>query len=103
MGPDVSEARSLLPRIEGEYEQTYYAGIIHERRAKSLLTNGTPGAGCVAYEWLHEAMGLYEKAEKIRPPGNDDALLRWNTCARMIMRHEHIRPLPQEEVEQFLE
>ena len=26
-----------------------------------------------------------EKAEELRPPGNDDALLRWNACARIIM------------------
>lgn len=30
-------------------------------------------------------MDHYEKAESIRPAGNDDALLRWNACARIIM------------------
>jgi hypothetical protein len=30
-------------------------------------------------------MANYEKAESIRPAGNDDALLRWNACARIIM------------------
>ena len=24
----------------------------------------------------------------MRPPGNDEAILRWNTCARMLGRHE---------------
>ena len=33
-------------------------------------------------------MEFFEKAESIRPPGNDDAILRWNTCARLIMRHQ---------------
>jgi len=31
-------------------------------------------------------MSWYEKAEAVRPAANDDALLRWNTCARLIMR-----------------
>jgi hypothetical protein len=31
-------------------------------------------------------MAGYEKAEALREPGNDDAVLRWNTCARLIMR-----------------
>jgi hypothetical protein len=29
----------------------------------------------------------------VRPPENDDALLRWNTCARFIMRHPEIKPV----------
>ena len=33
-------------------------------------------------------MRQFERAEKIRPPGNDDALLRWNTCARMMTRNK---------------
>ena len=33
-------------------------------------------------------MRQFEKAEKIRPAGNDDALLRWNTCARMMARNK---------------
>ena len=30
-------------------------------------------------------MRCYEKAEGIRPEENDEALLRWNTCARILM------------------
>jgi hypothetical protein len=33
-------------------------------------------------------MRWYERAEALRPPGNDDALLRWNTCARIIMQNK---------------
>jgi len=40
-------------------------------------------------------MGHYETAMKFASPGNDDAILRWNTCARMIMQNPHIRPLPE--------
>ena len=47
-------------------------------------------------------MELYEKAEKIRPAGNDDAILRWNTCARMIRRF-HLKPRDEEFIEHQLE
>jgi hypothetical protein len=42
-------------------------------------------------------MEHYERAQALRPPGNDDAILRWNTCARMIMRDPEIHPLPHED------
>jgi hypothetical protein len=29
-------------------------------------------------------MDAYEKASIIRPPGNDDSILRWNACVRTI-------------------
>ena len=28
-----------------------------------------------------------ERAEAERPPDNDDALLRWNACARLLNEH----------------
>ena len=47
-------------------------------------------------------MNHYEKAEAIRPHGNDDAILRWNTCARVIMRNAEVRPLPHDEFQPIL-
>jgi hypothetical protein len=81
----VTQAQELLPRLRDPYEQAYYAGIICERRAKAQLHRAGPGCGFEAYEFLREAMVWYEKAEALRPSGNDDALLRWNACARIIM------------------
>ena len=81
----ITEATEVLPRLRDPYERAYYAGIICERRAKACLRQGGPGSGFDAYEFLREAMAWYEKAETVRPAGNDDALLRWNACARMIM------------------
>jgi len=81
----VIQAQELVTRLQDQYERTYYAGIISERRAKARLHQGSPGSGHEAFQFLREAMGWYEKAEVIRPPGNDDALLRWNACARIIM------------------
>lgn len=89
-GATVATARELLPRLQGEYERAYYTGIILERQATSLLER--TGAGHVAHDLLRHAMEYYEAAEALRPAGNDDAILRWNTCARTIMRHPHVRP-----------
>jgi hypothetical protein len=33
---------------------------------------------------LREAMRFYEEAEKIHPPKNDDSVLRWNRCVRLL-------------------
>ena len=97
-GASVEDARRLLPRIEGEYERAYYAGIICERRAAALLERSGPGTGAVAYDWFVRAMEHYERAEALRPAGNDSALLRWNTCARALMRNPQLAPAARLEV-----
>jgi tetratricopeptide (TPR) repeat protein len=98
----VKEALKTVDRLTDEYERTYYTGIIHERRAKALLKHATPRGGPRAYEWLREAMACYEKAEELRPPSNDDALLRWNACARLIMSDQHLAPMSEEPREPLL-
>ena len=70
-------------KLSNEYEKAYYSGIIHERRAKATLVKG----GLQTYEHLTHAMECFERAEAIRPAGNDDAILRWNECARVINRN----------------
>ena len=84
----VHRAREVLPRLKDDYKRAYYAGIICERRAKSLLHRSALGAADVAVEWFREAMSWYEKAESLRPAGNDESILRWNTCVRLLGRHE---------------
>ena len=81
----VGEGRiqDFLTKIEGDYERFYYTGIVYERRAKAVLEKG----GINAYELFEQAMEWFEKAEAIRPAGNDDAILRWNGCARIIKRN----------------
>ena len=102
-GVTVAKARELLTKIYNEYEREYYGGIISERWAESLLRQGAPGAGFAAYESLHDAMAHYERAEAIRPHGNDEALLRWNTCARILMRNRELRPRGAEKFEPAFE
>jgi hypothetical protein len=98
-GVSAAKAREVLPRLKGDYERVYYAGIICERWAESLLRQGSPGAGFTAYEWLREAMEHYQRAEALRPAGNDDTLLRWNACARILMRNPELRPRKIEKFE----
>jgi hypothetical protein len=98
----VAEAWTTVARLRDDYERAYYSGIVYERRAKARLRHETPGSGPQAYEWLREAMTWYEKAEAIRPSANDDALLRWNACARLIMRNRHLVPHREERGEPML-
>jgi tetratricopeptide (TPR) repeat protein len=84
----VRRAQELIPRLDAEYDQAYYAGIIYERRANARLTGQASGSREVAFDLYRQAMKWYERAEELEPPGSEDALLRWNTCARQIMRHK---------------
>jgi hypothetical protein len=75
-GAAVGQARELLPRLKGDYEQRYYAGIIWERSAHAQLRKGAPNASFSAYEGFLQAIDCYERATPMRPTGNDDAILR---------------------------
>jgi hypothetical protein len=101
-GAAAGKARELLPRIKGDYEQRYYAGIIWERSAHAQLRKGAPNASFSAYEGFLQAMDCYERAIPLRPADNDDAILRWNTCARVLMRNPNLRPRPDEAYEPVL-
>jgi hypothetical protein len=88
LAESVRRAREVLPKLTDEYERAYYSGIICERRARAQLHRGSLGSADVAAEWFREAMRWYEEAEAMRPHGNDESILRWNTCVRMLGRHE---------------
>ncbi|MEO5722510.1 MAG: hypothetical protein ABIR71_13720 [Chthoniobacterales bacterium] len=92
-GVSDTQMKEILDRITGEYERAYFAGILAERRAKMKLAQGAHGA-VWAYDLFRDAMECYEKAEALRPEKNDDALLRWNTCARIIAKNKLV---PREE------
>ena len=93
-------AQEILARIKGGYEQAYYAGIIWERVGHARIRQGGTGEGASAYHALRGAMAHYERAIELASPGNDDAILRWNTCARAIMQNPDGRPLPDDDTEQ---
>jgi len=97
------KAREVLPRLKDEYKRTYYDGVIHERRAKALLQSGRPGSPAMSYDAFRDAMACYESAERLGPAGNDEARLRWNTCARILNGTPHLAPRPEERFEPILE
>jgi hypothetical protein len=95
-----TKIRDYLSRISNEYERAYYTGIVYERRAKAMLNKGAQGSESTAYEFFRQAMDWFERAEAIRPAGNDDAILRWNGCARVVMSN---KLSPRETASDFLE
>ncbi|HVF72735.1 MAG TPA: hypothetical protein VM940_14125 [Chthoniobacterales bacterium] len=101
-GVSDTQLKELLSRVKGDYERAYYNGIVAERKAKARLCQGTPGSRFYAHDGFREAMSWFEKAESVRPAGNDDAVLRWNTCSRIIEKNRLV-PREEENVEPPLE
>ena len=98
-----NQAQEVLKRLGDQYCKAYFGGIVCERRAKVHLERGGPGSGRMVYAWLRKAMDNYETALNSCSPGNQDAVLRWNTCARILMQHPDVVPAPEEAGEQMLE
>ena len=76
------EASSIFDGLEDQYSRLYYTGILHERHAKAQLRVGRPPQAVTAE--LEAAMRCFQEAEKIRPSDNDESILRWNRCARLL-------------------
>jgi hypothetical protein len=102
-GVSDTQAKELLARLNSAYDRAYYSGIVAERRAKVKLRQNTPDCRFQAYDLFRDAMSYFEKAEAIRPAGNDEALLRWNTCARIIERNKLVPRGEEERIEFPLE
>lgn len=102
-GVSDTQTKELLGRLKGDYERAYYSGIVAERRAKTKLRQNAPDCRFQAFDLFQQAMSAFEKAESVRPQGNDDALLRWNTCARIIERNKLVAREEDERVEFPLE
>lgn len=99
-GPGAQRSLPYVQQLSDEYQRAYYTGIIHERQARARLRSGP--SRVFAYDGLRDAMEWYEKAELLKPPGNDEAILRWNACVRTI-RRAGLRPWSEERVEPPLE
>ena len=77
-----AETELVFKSLTDPYERLYYTGLLYERRAKAQLRAGhLPHTLLPLFE---KAMHFFAEAEKIRPPDNDDALLRWNRCVRLL-------------------
>jgi len=91
------EAETLFQALVESYERLYYTGLLHERRAKAQMRVGRPPHTLAPL--FEEAMRCFAEAETIRPTGNDDAILRWNRCARLLKSHPGF--LEEKEAEAF--
>ena len=76
------EVLSIFQNLRDPYERYYYSGLLHERRAKAQLLAGIAAPSVLRL--VEEAMRCFAEAEKIRPAGNDDSILRWNRCVRLL-------------------
>ena len=91
-----SDAIATVSQLDSPYDRAYYAGIAWERRAKARYETGGPGSDRYVYEWIVTALQLFESAEPLRAPGNDDALLRWNACIRFLNHHRELAPAAED-------
>jgi len=98
-----AEAGALAASLQDPYAVAYYDGILHERRAKALLKTARAGARQGAYADFRYAMARFEEAAAIAPSGDDAALLRWNTCARILNASPEIKPDTDSPVPSMLE
>ena len=90
-----AEAESMFLRLTDAYEQQYCLGLLFERQAKAQMRAGRPPRAVTVL--FQEAMRHFEAAEKIHPPKNDDAVLRWNRCARLLEEFPKIESPEQQE------
>jgi hypothetical protein len=91
------EAEAIFQNLQDPYERHYYTGILRERWAKAQLLAGRPPHMVVPL--LEGALRAFAEAEGMRPPGNDDAILRWNRVVRLL--EERVRPEEGREIELF--
>ncbi len=77
MSDRYAEAERVFRGLTSEYERVY-----QERKGKAQLRAGRPPHAVLPI--FEVAMKLFEQAEKINPADNDDAILRWNRCVRLL-------------------
>ena len=103
LNPAYEQAREMVARLDTAYCKSYYTGILYERRAKFHLKQGGPGSGAVAYDWFAKAMKGYGEALTGCDPDNQDAVLRWNSCARFINNHPDLKTYETDQPEMLLD
>jgi hypothetical protein len=92
----VERAREALSKLTGDYERAYYAGIVCERQARYLLRARGRRSSFVAWDWFRYAMEHFEEAIE-HAPDRVEAVLRFNTCIRLIQGNRHCVPSPDED------
>jgi len=77
-----AEAERVFAGLHDPYERAFYAGLVCERQAKAQLNARVPLYS--VRPLFDRALAHYAEAEKLRLPGNDDPILRWNSCVRAL-------------------
>jgi tetratricopeptide (TPR) repeat protein len=90
------EVENVFRQLTDPYEQVYCLGLLYERRAKAQMRAGRPTQTLVPL--FEEAMRQFAEAEKIRPIDNDESILRWNRCVRLL---ESLPGVEQHDLLQF--
>jgi hypothetical protein len=103
VSPSFEQAREIVGKLGTSHCKAYYSGIIFERRAKFHLRKGGPGAGTAAYQWLVKAMDAFDLAMKECDTKNQDAVLRWNSCARLMNSHPEVHADENDRQEMLLD
>lgn len=92
-GGSVKKARAAVAKLRTEYQRHYYSGLICERRGQAYAESNAMGSRDAAWDYIAEAMECYERAAAdTHEKGNDDPVLRWNTCVRLIEAHGLVEP-----------
>jgi tetratricopeptide (TPR) repeat protein len=81
-GTRFAEAQAVFGKLRDAYERAFYTGLAHERHAKAQVALHIPVRSILPL--FEQALARYAEAEKLRPSGNDDAVLRWNSCVRVL-------------------
>lgn len=103
LSPSFEQAQEIVPKLDGNYSKSYYLGVIYERRAKYHLKKGGPGAGTAAYEWFIKAMEAFNSALAGDDPKRHEAVLRWNSCARILNSNPEVKAVEPESAELLLD
>ncbi len=103
INPAFGQAQEIVPKLDNSYSKSYYHGVIFERRAKFHLKQGGPGAGTAAYDWFVKAMEAFNEALVADDPKNQEAVLRWNSCARILNNRQDVKPDDSSSAEMMLD
>ncbi len=94
---ELKSIERIIDKLETRYQRYYYSGLLHERMARYMITQTMSHS--FAYDYFYQALRCYEEAEKISPPHNEEAILRWNSCIRTIKKE---RLIPRQDSEDIL-
>jgi hypothetical protein len=103
INPAFEQAQNVVDKLDSSYSKSYYNGVIFERRAKYHLKQGGPGAAVAAYDWFIKAMDSFSEALSADDPKNQEAVLRWNSCARILNSRPDIKADDSSDTEMLLD